>query len=70
MPSTRFSLQAVDWRSIGRGAIVALAGAALAYVPMFLNFQYVIGTFDITPFVAAALAVVANILRKFVSDNS
>lgn len=71
--SPAFSLNAIDWQKIRTGALVALSGAALTYIPLFAGFSYVANmgthTIDFTPFVVFALSVVSNVLRKFVSDN-
>jgi hypothetical protein len=54
------------WKSIGRGALVAAAGAALAALTSAtagIDFGPFAG-----PFVSAALAVVTNVLRKYVTE--
>lgn len=70
MESKQFSLTALDWKSIGKGALVALAGFGLTLVPLLAGFSYIWGGIDFTPFVVVILSVVANIVRKFVVDNS
>lgn len=62
--SPRFSLNSVDWAAIGRGALVALAGAAIVAITQFTD------TVDFgqwAPIVSAAAAVLVNALRKFVT---
>lgn len=75
MGSKRFSLSEFDWHSIGRGALIALAGLFLTYVlPVLLGFTYEIptpnGTIDITPWAIVFFQVLANITRKFLSDTT
>jgi hypothetical protein len=73
--SKPFSLNAVDWRKIWTGTKVALAGALLTVaIPEFTDFSYLLyvngRVIDLTVPVMALLSVVANIVRKFISDNS
>lgn len=72
--STKFSLDAVDWQKIGKGCLIGLAGGALTYVPLFMGFSYVLDfgthTVDLTPFVTVFLGVAANIVNKWVKDNT
>lgn len=65
MESPRWSFVGVDWGKIGRGALVAIAGAILTY-----GTQVVADT-DFgswTPMVAAGWAIVVNLLRKFATE--
>lgn len=65
--SKRFSLNSEDTKKILIGLGVALAGAALTY------FSSVITQVDFgpwTPIVVAGFSVVANIVRKWIADNS
>lgn len=64
--SNRFSLNAYDLKKVGIGLLVALAGAALTY------FSEVITQIDFgswTPIVVAGFSVLANIVRKWISEN-
>jgi len=66
MPSQSFELNKDDLKSLGRGAVIALAGALIVFltdVVAGLNF----GAF--TPFAVALSAVVVNFLRKWVAEN-
>jgi len=54
----------MDWRSIGRGALIALAGAALTYVSAAV-IPAMEGSGNATLLTAAAFASVAvNVIRK------
>lgn len=57
----------IDWKSIGRGALVAAAGAGLAALTS-LTTGVDFGPF-LGPFVAAALAVASNVLRKYATTE-
>lgn len=64
--SNRFSLNSTDTKKIFVGLGVALAGAALTY------FSEIITTIDFgswTPIAVAAFSVLANIVRKWISEN-
>lgn len=64
MGSRRFSLNGFDWKKIGTGALIAVAGALATYL------QDLIPTIDFgvwTPFVVALNSAVINFLRKFVT---
>lgn len=64
--SNRFSLNSYDWKKIFIGLGVALAGAALTYV------SQIITTTDFgswTPIVVALFSFLANIVRKWISEN-
>lgn len=71
--SPSFSLNSVDWSKIGTGALVALAGAVLTYIPLFAGYSYVIPfnghSFDATPLVMVGLSVLSNVLRKFITNH-
>lgn len=62
-------LNKTDWHSIGRGAVVAVAGALATYAIA------TIPTIDVTqfgkyaPIISAGLAIMVNILRKWVANN-
>jgi hypothetical protein len=54
----------MDWKSIGRGALIALAGAALTYAST-LDVPAMEGSGNATLLTSAAFASVAvNVLRK------
>jgi len=54
----------MDWRSIGRGALIALAGAALTYASTVIV-PAMEGSGNATLLTAAAFASVAvNVIRK------
>lgn len=60
-------MTSIDWKSIGRGALVAAAGAGLAALTALttgVDFGPYAG-----PFVSAALAVAANVLRKYATTE-
>ena len=65
--SKSFALNATDWRKVFMGLVVALAGAASAWLT-----EQVPGIdFGNYSLIAAAVgATLANLLRKFVADNS
>lgn len=57
----RFNLTYDDWGSIGKGALIAAAGAVLTYASEHVTAQ----NFGIyAPMIAALLAVVVNYFRK------
>lgn len=64
--STSFSFKGIDWLKVGRGALVAIAGALLTYTTSWLTGAD-FGSY--TPIVVALWGIIANIGRKWVSDN-
>jgi hypothetical protein len=65
--SNKFSLNATDWRKVFVGLLVALAGAGAAWLTEQLP-GVDLGNYSL---IAAAVgATLANLLRKFVADNS
>lgn len=64
--SNRFKLNSVDVKKILVGFGVALAGAALTYFSSVIT-QIDFGTW--TPIVVTAFSVLANIVRKWISEN-
>ena len=64
--SARFTLGPIDWTKIGKGLLIALAGAALTYVSEVL-LEVDFG--QLTAVVAAIWAVVVNIVRKWIANN-
>lgn len=63
MTSKAFSFKGIDWAKVGRGALVAVAGALLTYGTTFVT-----GTDfgSYTPIVVAAWSVVVNVGRKYI----
>lgn len=55
-----------QWKSIGRGALVAAGGAVLSVLTTATT-GVDFGPF-LTPFVAAALAVLTNVVRKYTTE--
>jgi len=64
--SSAFSLNGMDWKKIGIGLLVALAGAVLTYGTEWLSGADFGAT---TPIIVAAWSVVANIVRKWIANN-
>ena len=65
--SPRWKLGPVDWKKIGRGALVGATGAALVYLA-----QYLAGV-DFgawTPAATVVGGVLANTGRKLMQDNN
>ena len=67
MESKKFSLNQADLESIGKGLLIALAGATLTYI------TEVIGKVSFgpiwTPLVVAFWSVLVNILRKYLAGK-
>lgn len=62
--SQKFSLNEVDWKKIGVGALVALGGALLTYS------QEVFTTIDFGAYQGIAVAVnsvIVNVVRKYLA---
>jgi hypothetical protein len=60
----------MDWKSIGRGALIALAGAALTYATTIV-IPAMEGSGNATLLTAAAFASVAvNVLRKALEQKN
>lgn len=61
----KYSFVGVDWKKIGRGALVATAGALLTYLtavlPDVVPAEYL-------PLVTAFWAIVVNVVRKFIEE--
>ena len=64
--SSAFSLNGMDWKKIGTGLLVALAGAVLTYGTEWLSGADFGAS---TPIVVAAWSVLANIVRKWIVNN-
>ena len=64
--SKRFSLDVVDWKKIGIGFLVAISGAGLTYITEFLSG---IDFGEFSPIVMVVWSVIANLVRKWASNN-
>ncbi len=65
--SKRFSLNSADIISLGKGLLIACAGAGLTYLTEQIpNVDFG----QMTPVVVAAWSIVANIIRKYISSPS
>ena len=64
--SGNFAVNAEDLKKLGKGMLIAVAGAALTY-----GSEWVAGTdFGMwTPIIVAGWSVTVNLVRKFVVDN-
>lgn len=69
-PSKSFSLNSLDWTAIYKGAFVALSGVVLTLIPTLMGFSYTWHGYDYTVVAVFVFSNIANILRKFVADNS
>jgi hypothetical protein len=68
MGSQKFSLDRADLIKIGKGALIAAAGAVAAYLTtVAADWRDSPGT---TSILAAVFGVAANLIRKWVTDNS
>tara|TARA_B100000700_G_scaffold319225_1_gene413975 strand:- start:2312 stop:2545 length:234 start_codon:yes stop_codon:yes gene_type:complete len=65
--SPSFSLGNADFKKLGKGMLIAVAGAALTYGSEWISGTD-FGTW--TPIVVAGWSVAVNFIRKFVSNNS
>jgi len=64
--SQKFSLNSLDWKKIGKWALVAVVWVLLTYV------ADLIPTIDFgvyTPVVVAIFSILANIVRKWIVSN-
>jgi hypothetical protein len=66
MGSRRFQLVKKDWKSILRGALIAMAGGLIVYLGDITN-MYDFG--DLASLVAAFAAIIVNIMRKWIDDS-
>jgi hypothetical protein len=65
--SEKYTLSLTDLKKIGKGCVLALIGAVLTYLTDLIpNVDF--GTF--TPVVVAAWSVLANIVRKFLTNQT
>lgn len=67
MASKLYKLNQEDLKKIGVGALVAVVGALLTY---FSETIASVDFGDLTPVVMALWSVVANIVRKFLTNSS
>lgn len=65
--SSAFTLNGTDWKKIGKGLLVALAGAGLTYLTEWISGAD-FGT--VTPIIVAGFSVIANLLRKWIVNNT
>ena len=65
-PSTQFSLNKVDWKSIGMGALKVMIGALLTYATSIIG-HYSYGNY--TPAVMWVFTTVTNMIWKFVDGQ-
>ena len=64
--SKKFRLNAIDWKKIGKGALIAIAGTLLTYL------TDLIPTIDFgvyTPVVVAWFSIFVNFANKWISWN-
>ena len=66
MDSTKYSLNAVDWKKILIGAGVAVAGALLTYGTDIVT-KLEPGVW--TPVIVAVWSIVANVVRKWIAGK-
>jgi len=63
--SPKYKLNNIDWLKIGKGLLVAVAGAALTYLTDLIpNIDWGVWT----PVVVSGFSVLVNIVRKFLAD--
>jgi uncharacterized membrane protein len=63
---TSFTFKGINWGKVAAGAGVAVAAALLTYISTWINGQ---SFGDYTTIVMAVWTVIANIARKWISDN-
>jgi len=73
--STNLSLNKMDWTKIGKGLLIAIAGAIVVFLTNFqadVDWNALLGQWGPTAgaFAGAIISVVVNLLRKFIVDNS
>lgn len=65
--SKRWTINSIDWKKIGVGALIAMGGALLTYVvEVFGNIDF--GQFAVI--VIPAFGILVNFLRKLISNYS
>lgn len=65
--SPSFALNSFDWKKIGKGALIAAAGAVLTYLSTFITHAD-FGVY--TAVVAVVASALINAGQKWVSSNS
>jgi len=65
-PSKMFSLNAPDRKKIGKGALIAAAGAVFTYLEGLVTMTD-FGTY--APIVMAANSILVNIITKWLANN-
>ena len=65
--SPRFVLNGIDWGKIGKGLLVAVIGAILTYWTDVLK---IIPLGEWTPIVMTFWSVIANVVRKWLTNYS
>ena len=63
--SEKFSLNGIDFQKIGKGALIALAGAGIAFLGQLSGMDF--GSW--TVLVGAMCSVAVNALNKFIQGN-
>lgn len=64
--SQKFSLNSLDWKKIGKWALIAIAGALFTYVESIIT-TIDFGTY--TPIVMAINSVLVNVVAKWLAGN-
>jgi hypothetical protein len=67
MENTRFKLTKTDLVKVGKGVLVAIAGAALTYLTEWAA-SMDFGSY--TPVIVAGLSIMANIVRKWSTPSA
>lgn len=68
--SKSFNLSRTDWAKVGKGAVIAGAGAGCFYLLEYFQAIPEGVTEAWTPLAVAVLSVVVNFLRKLAVDNT
>jgi hypothetical protein len=64
--STRFQFTKEDLFSVGKGLLIAVAGAILTYLTEFIT-QLDLGVY--TPIIVATWSVMVNVIRKYIGEH-
>ena len=65
--SKRFFLNSIDWAKIGKGLLIALAGALLTYLTeLSINIDF--GNYSLL--IVALWSAVVNVIRKWLVDHT
>lgn len=65
--SESFNMDVEDWKKIGKGALIAFAGAALVQIGTYISSGV---AFDWQIWLVGAVSVGINAGRKYLVDNS